>query len=183
VCYDQDVKLSFRLLGRVAGPGVLAGLAATLAPAAGVPLAGCLPCRAIEARPLALDCTAQSTFRGELHFTDAATFRSFLTDRCLGPDAVAAADALVAGVDFGTDAVVVGRGPRAGTGRCIEARAVESVSICDDGVRIAFVDTITSALPCTGDWTVAVLVSRSELRSALADGEDDDDNNELPVPG
>ncbi|MBM4281869.1 MAG: hypothetical protein FJ137_14310 [Deltaproteobacteria bacterium] len=149
-----------------------AAVAAVAAGGAGVvgalgPATGCLSCRTVVAKPLAVECAASSTYRGELHFSDADAFRSFLTDRCLLP--VDAADEVVAAVDFGVDGVFVARGPRFAPGRCVEARAVDEVYVCVGGLRVAFADDVTSTTPCLGDWTVAVALPRAELRAALAD--------------
>jgi hypothetical protein len=159
---------------------------------AGQPLIGCQSCRPLAVRPLALACSSSSTFLGELHFTDADSFRSFLIDRCLGAanaERVVEADAVVAAVDFGVDAVIVARGGRAGVGRCVEERAVVEASVCDDGVRIAFDDTVTNANPCPGNWTVALVLPRDELRSAVVDDvvedvvDDGSVDQGLPAPG
>jgi hypothetical protein len=140
------------------GAGVAGALGATM---------GCLSCRTVAAKPLAVECAPSSSFRGELHFTDADAFRSFLTDRCLlSADAAAG---VVDDVDFGVDGVFVARGPRAAPGRCVEHRVVDDVSVCVDGLRVAFADDVTGATPCVGDWTVAVALPRAELRAALAE--------------
>jgi hypothetical protein len=128
---------------------------------------GCGGCREVAVQPLAVDCGPASTFGGELHFVDAATWRSFLTDRCLTPDD-ATIDALVAGVDFSTQAVFVARGSRAVGGRCVAERAVDTVGACSDGLRVVFDDVESGDVPCPGDWTVAFALPRSELRAALA---------------
>jgi hypothetical protein len=175
VCYEQrvpSVARPRRLLAAVAG--IVGAVAVTTV--VGQPLAACAPCHGVDAEALDLECASSSTFDGELHFTDAATFRSFLTDRCLGPDAAAAVTELVDAVDFATDAVVVARGARAGTARCVEERTVDDVSVCDDGVHVAFADVVTNATPCAGDWTIAFSLPRAELRAAIADAVVVDEN-------
>jgi hypothetical protein len=166
----EDIRARrFRRLWSLAASCAFVGVtSATVGP----PLVACLPCHDVAARPLPLDCVSTSSFAGELHFTDDASFLAFLTDRCLGPDAGAAARTLVDGVDFSTEAVVVARGVRKGAARCIEERSVDTVAVCDDGVRIAFDDVITNAEPCAGDWTIAFVMPRTELRAAVADDDD-----------
>ncbi len=147
-------------------------LAAGCALVVGATSGACQPCRAVDAKPIDLECAAASTFIGELHFTDPATFRSFLTDRCLGAGSADAADAIVGSVDFASDAVVVARGARAGAARCIERRSVDGVASCTDGLRVVFDDQVSNEPACGGTWTVALSLPRSELRAAL--GEDAD---------
>jgi hypothetical protein len=165
MCYVLPVTIARRPCGlslRVAGAiGAAFAIAGTVA--------ACQPCHTVQARALPLECAPSSTFVGELHFTDATAFRSFLTDRCLGVADVAAVDALVDAVDFSTDAVVVARGARAGSARCVAQRNVDSAAVCDDGVHVAFDDAVTNAQPCPGDWTIALTIARDELRAAITD--------------
>ena len=137
----------------------------------GVGAAGCDDCRSVEPRILALECEVAESFRGELHLDSAATWRSFLSDRCLPTSDVAAIDGFVGQVDFAVDAVIVARGPRLSTTRCLVSREVESLDTCTDGLRIVFDDEELGPEACTTtpDWTVAVVVPRGELRAALAD--------------
>jgi hypothetical protein len=128
---------------------------------------GCFDCRPVTTRDLGLECSAASTFRGELHFDSAETWRSFLTDRGLFDASAEQVDAAVAAVDFSREAAFVARGARAGVARCLEVRAVETVDACGDGLRILFDDTQTGSVECPGDWTISLALSRADLRSAL----------------
>lgn len=130
-------------------------------------LGGCFDCRPVTTRDLGLACSAASTFRGELHFDSAETWRSFLTDRCLLDATPAEVDAAVAAVDFTREGVFLARGLRAGVARCLEARAVETVDACGDGLRVVFADDESGDTNCPGDWTVAFALDRADLRSAL----------------
>ncbi len=130
-------------------------------------MVACLNCRPATTRPLNIDCAVDSTWRGELHLDSAATWRSFLTDQCLIGEAPEVIDAMVDAVDFTSEAVVVARGPRAGVSRCLEAREVETVDICETGVRVVFDDVESGEEVCPGDWTVAFALPRDDLRSAL----------------
>jgi hypothetical protein len=152
-------------LAVVAGVSAVVGAHVALGVAAG----GCTSCRVIEPAPLALDCSTTSTFLGELHFVDAASFRSFVADRCLPEATLADVDELVASVDFSTDGVFVARGLRTSGVRCIEGRVVDEVSVCDEGLRVVFVDEESSDAACNGLWTVAFSLPRAELRAALAE--------------
>lgn len=134
--------------------------------AAGV-LGACFDCRPVTTRDLALECSPASTFRGELHFDSAETWRSFLTDRCLFDADPSQIDAAVAAVDFSREAVFVARGARAGVARCLEARGAETVDACGDGLRVLFDDDESGETICPGDWTVTFALSRADLRSAL----------------
>ena len=129
--------------------------------------AACLPCHPVTTTPIALECDAGAAFNGELHFDSAPSFRSFLNDRCLLESSDEAIDAIVADVDFGVDAVFVARGARSSAGRCITARAAESVNVCDDGLRVVFDDVESGDLNCGGSWTVAFKLPRDEMRAAL----------------
>jgi hypothetical protein len=144
---------------RLVGATVVAGVA--------VAVGACADCRNVETRELGIECNADASFQGELHFDSAGTYRTFLSDRCLPGEDAAAIDAIVGDVDFGTEAVFVARGARAGVSRCIEARAAETVEACGEGLKIVF-DDVESADPvCPGDWTIALAMPRQELRSAL----------------
>ncbi len=126
---------------------------------------GCFDCRPVERRDLALQCSASASFRGELHLDSAATFRSFLADRCL-PDADASViDNAVAAVDFTTEVVFIAKGQRSSISRCIEGRAVESADACTDGLRIVFDDQESGIGACPGDWTVAFAMPRADMRA------------------
>ncbi len=150
---------------------VVGAVAAVVAATA---VGGCVDCRPVTTRDLGLECSAGSTFRGELHFDSAETWRSFLTDRCLFDASTEQVDAAVAAVDFSREAAFVARGPRAGVARCLEGRAVETVDACGDGLRILFDDTQTGNVVCPGDWTIALALSRADLRSALDDADNAD---------
>jgi hypothetical protein len=141
---------------------VLSLLFATLA-------VSCFDCRPVETRPLALDCAAAATFRGELHLDSAETFRSFLSDRCLTEATATEIDAVVAGVDFTTEAVFVARGARGSIARCLESRVTESVDVCGDGLKVIFEDEESGDDVCPGDWTIAFALQRADLRAALDD--------------
>ncbi len=129
--------------------------------------AACSPCRPVETRALAFDCAATAPFEGERHFDRREPFTTFLTQEC-GLTVEASAEA-VAAVDFEVDAVVVARGARFANNRCINERAAESVEVCDAGLRIVFSDVESADQVCQGLWTVAVVVGRGDLRTALAD--------------
>jgi len=141
---------------------VLSLLSATLA-------VGCFDCRPIETRALALECSGAATFRGELHLDSPDTFRSFLSDRCLTDATATEIDAVVASVDFTTEAVFVARGARGSIARCLESRAAESVDVCGDGLKVVFEDEESGDDVCPGDWTVAFALQRADLRAAIDD--------------
>ncbi len=131
---------------------------------------GCDNCRRIETRALDFECAATASFRGELHLDSEATWRSFLTDRCLPDAAAAEIDAHVKSVDFDVDAVVAARGERLSNGRCIARRAPESVDVCSEGLRVIFDDVETSVETCVASsWTVILVVARSDLRDAITE--------------
>ena len=135
--------------------------------------AGCDDCRAVEPRSLDFECDGAASFRGELHLDSAGTWRAFLSDSCLPTAVDARIDELVAAVDFNVDAVFVARGARLSTTRCLVAREAESIAACTDGLRIIFDDEEIGPDNCPGgDWTVALLVPRADVRSALAANED-----------
>lgn len=124
------------------------------------------PCRKIAVTPVQLRCQSASTFSGELHFDDRATFESFLTAECL-PDATdGEVAAVLDAVDFLADVVFVAVDDRAQVGRCLETRTPEVVEVCQDGLRVSFGDNITDALDCPGKWTVAFTLPRAEMRAA-----------------
>lgn len=134
-----------------------------------VAAAACTPCRRIETKPIELDCEGGAAFTGELHFDSADSYRSFLTDRCLPTSNSSEVEDLVDAVDFTVDAVFVARGARAGSLRCIEERATESVDVCDDGLHVVFDDVESGDASCGGSWTVAFALPREELRAAIDD--------------
>ena len=138
-----------------------------------VAVVGCAPCRRIETTPVEINCGEDVDFEGEIHLDTAASWRSFLTDRCLRDGREAEIDALVGGVDFTTSAVFVARGLRQGQSRCIEVREAESVDVCDDGLRVVFRDEESGQVNCAGHWTVAFVLPREELRAAIEDGDGD----------
>jgi hypothetical protein len=127
----------------------------------------CLDCRPTAARTLAVDCVTDASWRGELHLDSAATWRSFLVDRCLVGEPPEVIDEWVRAVDFTQEAVVVAKGARGSVSRCLEAREVETVDVCDSGVRVLFEDVESGEQVCPGDWTVAFALPRDDLRSAL----------------
>ena len=138
-------------------------------------LLSCAPCRSVEARALDFAC-APNAFTGEIHLDSGAVFESFLGDRCL-PDATPEEIleiVAVAAVDFQRDAVLVSSGLRSGLGRCVATRKADSVAVCSDGLRIIFDDTLADIdeAACSGTWTVAVVLPRTELRAALQAHED-----------
>lgn len=125
-------------------------------------------CRAVEHRALAIDC--EGGFSGELHFDAAATFDTFLQQRCLLAPSDAEVAGLLASVDFSDEAVVVASRPRTlADGRCIATRSLADVSVCGDGLRVDFVDAYETALDAcpVSNWTVAFVLSRDDLRTAL----------------
>lgn len=129
--------------------------------------AACSPCRPVETRALAIDCAETAPFEGERHFDRSEPFTTFLTQECgLAVDASAE---IVASIDFDVDAVVVARGERFANNRCINDRDAAAVEVCDAGLRIEFNDVESADQTCQGLWTVAVVVARGDLRTALAD--------------
>lgn len=136
---------------------------------AGAPVGACLECRTVDATPLPAVVCDGADFEGELHFDAAATFRSFLRDRCMTQASDDTLDAITNSVDFNTRAAFVAVGSRAGVGRCVQARAAGSVEACEEGLRIVFDDVTTADPVCAGVWTVALSLPRGELRAALAD--------------
>lgn len=146
--------------------GRLGALSAAAALAAFLGACG-RPCRQLDVQPIELACEPGAPFLGELHLDDAAVFESFLSLECLptsSPDQIAV---LVDGVDFLNDVVFVAVGPRQVQTRCIESRKAASVAACDDGLRVAFDDHLSSAPVCTGNWTVAFSLAREDMRAAL----------------
>ena len=134
------------------------------------PLASCGPaCREIETRPIALACETNSAFKGELHLDSAAVYESFLRDQCLPTAEETTLSDRVQDVDFDKDAVFVASRLRFETQRCIEERAVERVEVCEDGLRVTFVDETSTRTVCPGLWTVAFSLSRDDLRTAIAE--------------
>lgn len=126
------------------------------------------PCRTIETRPLALECAQTSGFFGELHFDSEATFDTFLRQQCLEGDD-AAADRVLASVDFTREAVFVARGNHAlDSTRCLESRELDEAQVCATGLKLYFDDVTREPELCPGTrWTVAFLLSREDLRAAL----------------
>lgn len=127
------------------------------------------PCRAITVTPLELQCETDAVYEGELHYDDAAVFESFLSQDCLpssSPDQIAG---LVDSVDFLTNAVFVAVGRRQVAERCVEERDAAAVQVCDDGLRVAFDDRLSTDAECLGRWTVAFALAREDLRAALGD--------------
>lgn len=128
------------------------------------------PCRPITVAPLELQCDADAFYEGELHYDDAAVFESFLSQDCMpsaSPEQVAA---IVGGVDFLANVVFVAVGPRQVAGRCVERRDAALVQACDDGLRVAFDDRLSTDEECVGRWTVAFSLAREDLRAALGEG-------------
>ncbi len=154
-CYDGAV-----LLRRL--PVVVAVVAAVV-----VVDVGCLACRRIEPRTLGVVCEDAAGFSGEIHLDSAVQYRNFLRDTCVPGANDAAIEALVAEVDFSVDAVFVAGGPRAVGGRCVTARATESVDVCDEGLRVVFADEEEATEACGGFWTVSFALDRGDLRAAV----------------
>jgi len=176
--FDDDGGHEWRRAESVVPRAVRTPLAAVLAAAVVGAIASCTPCRRVETTPIELDCSANAEFVGELHLDTAASWRSFLTDRCLPEGRDAEIDALVDDVDFTVDAVFVARNLRQGASRCIEARAADSVDVCDEGLRVIFRDDESGDATCAGHWTVAFVLPRGELRAAVDDDDDDGDFDE-----
>lgn len=128
---------------------------------------GCLACRRIEPRTLGVVCEDAAGFSGEIHLDSAPQYRNFLRDTCLPDSSDAAIEALVGEVDFSVDAVFVAGGPRAVGGRCVTARATESVDVCDEGLRVVFADEEEATEACGGFWTVSFAIDRGDLRAAV----------------
>ena len=128
-------------------------------------------CRETEVRPLELSCDLTSGFVGEVHFDSAATFDTFLRQQCMLSASDAEVQALLDAVDFRTEAVFVAVGPDAiDDTRCLASRDVDTVSVCSDGLKIGFTDTLRTlnGASCPGtDWTIAFVIDRDALRTAL----------------
>ena len=128
------------------------------------------PCRAIAVQPVELRCQDTSTFTGEIHFDDRATFASFLeSDDCLPLSEADEVTAILDSVDFLEDAVFVASDVRALSGRCIAKRDAEVVEVCNDGLRLSFGDDVTDDTECPGKWTVSFALPRAEMRAATID--------------
>ena len=127
-------------------------------------------CREIETRALSVSCDANAQFRGELHLDSRALYDTFLRDQCTPQAPNAEIEDAVSAVDFDSEAVFVASRPRDDNGvRCIASREVERVEVCEDGLRVTFLDDITDEPACPGRWTVAFALSRTDLRSAIAE--------------
>lgn len=125
-------------------------------------------CRAIEARPIAVECADTSSFMGELHFDDRATWQSFLSLNCLPGAELEVLEDLVNAVDFTDEVAFVAVGTRGQSGRCITERSADTVEVCAAGLRIGFRDEESEDAPCAGKWTAGLAVPRAEMRAALA---------------
>lgn len=147
----------------------LRSLARLLAATTGaLALSSCVaPCRAIEVRPLELECDPSSLFTGELHFDSEATFDTFLRQECLVGDGEA--DRVLASVDFTTEAVFVARGNhRLDETRCLARRQLDEAQVCATGLKLYFADEDLVSDTCPGTrWTVAFVLAREDLRAAL----------------
>lgn len=146
-------------------PGVGRLLASVLV--VGLSAVACFDCRPVQTRDLGVSCSPAASFRGELHFDSADTWRTFLTDRCLFDATDTEVDAAVAAVDFTSEAVFIARGARASVSRCLVVRNVESVDVCSDGLKIIFDDDESGDQACPGDWTISFALPREQLRAAL----------------
>ena len=126
-------------------------------------------CRTITVKDAGLTCSTTSTFTGEIHFDDAATYQSFLLTDCLPDVDDDTRQKLVDAIDFTKDAVFVAVGLKQDPGgaRCIQDRKDAAVEVCGEGLRVDFNDQISDANPCPGKWTVAFALPRAELRAAL----------------
>lgn len=159
------------MIARWPPPLVAALTVGCLGAAAATMGGGCgQPCRAIQVQPLTVECVADATFDGEIHLDDAAVYQSFLELQCLPGVPATDVAARVAEVDFLTRAVFVAAGarqPEVDVARCIDQRTVDSVAVCDDGLRVAFNDVVSATTPCGGRWTVAFSLDRADLRAAI----------------
>lgn len=124
-------------------------------------------CHTVKTGTLPVVCTENSSFSGELHFDDGATFAAFLERDCMPDTDAATVTRLVDAVDFTRDVVFVAVGFRDQAGRCLAERAVEGVETCDTGLRVTFADVEVSDERCEGKWTVALTVPRAPMRVAL----------------
>lgn len=129
-------------------------------------------CEEADARPLDFVCDSPPNFIGELHFDSAPAFDTFLRQQCLyisGRDEQI--DAIMASVDFSTEAVFVAVGPaEIEDNRCLRSRELEAVETCTDGVRVYFEDDIIQldGIDCaTGRWTVAFVMDKAALLESL----------------
>jgi hypothetical protein len=128
------------------------------------------PCRVIAVTPVVLECEATSTFSGEIHFDDRATFQTFLRSaECLPDAADEDVTAILDSVSFLEDVVFVAVDSRAQLGRGLEQRVADVVEVCEDGLRIAFADKVTAEEACPGKWTVSFALPREEMRAATED--------------
>ena len=135
-----------------------------------------LPCRTVSVSELDFECEPLAPFRGEAHFDSAATLETFLVQDCLAAEgAEEEAAAILAQVDFGTDAVMVVSGDAVldNGARCILQRRLGACEVCDDGLKVSFDDVETDgAAGCAQSrWTVAFALPREDLRAALAAGD------------
>lgn len=130
-----------------------------------------LSCRPISTTELDLECENNAQpFTGELHFDSEATYDTFLSHQCIPNASAGAIDQQKDLIDFSQDAVFVAVGPSAiDADRCVEERELDSVSVCDSGLKVYFKDTYTdSEFGCPDiRWTVAFSLSRDDLRTAL----------------
>ena len=136
---------------------------------------GCGPyCRDIPTTPLAFECDNSTVrFTGEIHLDSEATFRTFLSQQCIADASGAAIDSVVEQVDFSPEAVFVAVGPtRLDEMRCLDSRTLDKAQVCDTGLKVFFLDRFRRAEDCPNlRWTVAFSLLRSDLRAALAAGD------------
>jgi hypothetical protein len=127
-------------------------------------LAACnSPCRGVSFRSLTVVCGVDADYEGELHFDGGGAFTTFLRNDCLlSDDAVAT---VVEQVDFTQEVVLVSRGLRNGPSGCVD-RTVGNIEACNDGVRLAYDDTVQAGT-CEGYWTVVVAMPRDDVRGVI----------------
>lgn len=157
------------LLGRWRLALVISVAATVIALAASV--ASCGPaCRDIDTWEMSLECTDGRRFTGELHFDSAETFDTFLTQQCISTapsdDVARVADDVV----WDKRAVFVAVGPAAiDSRRCVTSRKLDRAQVCDDGLKVFFLDEYIVADDGCNEprWTVAFQLRREDMRAAL----------------
>jgi hypothetical protein len=177
-----EVRQRKRTESKLMGLVLALGLVASLVSMPGCLAAEVLDCRQVQTEELTLECEDNDTpFTGELHFDSAATYETFLAQQCIPSETDNTISAYVSQIDFTNDAAFVAVGPNAiDSSRCVETRELDSVEVCNSGLKVYFDDTYQSSsqpgsdLFCpSGRWTVAFSLSRDDLRAALEAGDSD----------
>lgn len=128
------------------------------------------PCEPVAFRKVELRCDPVVGFSGEAHFDSRANFETFLRSQCLLPGEEARIADTLAEVDFRREVVFVAVRPMdTGVGACLLDRQVNDVEICEDGLNVIFDDEyFADGDTCpNGNWTIAFVLSRDDMRTAL----------------